>query len=296
SLKVVRVFRAAVRARLSRPIWQAFRVNPSNVIGIPDKIVQRSTKLEETARKSLHADNPYRFVVIAWSKRSSIKAQLGEIGGFLRYLGSRRGHGARATGRSLARVTECAGCKAGAERDANRDDGGATYARYLGDRRGVDDIADSMRETWAGHGGADCVDARAGVHDSAGHVHEGFGVGGGVVTLCQNCGVAALFGERGEFAFEPPACGMEPEDCTIKEREPLNQWIAAAGVFAFVGEDGGKLGGGPFAPIFWEQDGRTEAADCDRRGAGRADADAVRAVPRCGLSRTVGKSKRDPSQ
>src|SRR6185312_14422252 len=183
SLKVVRVFRAAVRARLSRPIWQAFRVNPSNVIGIPDKIVQRSTKLEETAWKSLHADNPYRFVVIAWSKRSSIKAHLGEIGGFLRYLGSRRGHGARATGRSLARVTECAGCKAGAERDANRDDGGATYARYLGDRRGVDDIADSMRETWAGHGGADCVDARAGVHDGAGHVHEGFGVGVGIVAL-----------------------------------------------------------------------------------------------------------------
>src|SRR5690242_12558237 len=222
SLKVVRVFRAAVRARLSRPIWQAFRVNPSNVIGIPDKIVQRSTKLEETARKSLHADNPYRFVVIAWSKRSSIKAQLGELGGFPRYMGSRRGHGARATGGSLPRVTECTGCKAGAERGAQRGEARKASTRDVRTRDRADYLADAVGEAWAGHGCADCVKARAGVHYGSGHVHEGFGVGGGVVTLCQNCGVAALFGERGEFAFEPPGCGMEPEDCAIEQREPLH--------------------------------------------------------------------------
>ena len=67
-------------------------------------------------------------------------------------------------------------------------------------------------------------------------------------------------------------------------------------MFAFVGEDGGELRCGPFAPIFGKQDRGAETADRDGRGAGRADSNAVRAVTHCGLGRTAGKSKRDPSQ
>jgi hypothetical protein len=82
------------------------------------------------------------------------------------------------------------------------------------------------------------------------------------------------WGEFGQLPFEPPGERMEPEDAAVQQREPLDQRIAAAYVFALMDQDGLQRSRGPCPPgIRQKQDG-PQPADRDRYSALRADDEA----------------------
>jgi hypothetical protein len=73
-------------------------------------------------------------------------------------------------------------------------------------------------------------------------------------------------------AGESPKLSLEPEQHTVEQREPLEQRIAAARVFAFVSQDRIRLFPGPFVRAPRQNDSRAKQSDRDRdhtRSAGK---------------------------
>src|ERR1700693_3066355 len=56
---------------------------------------------------------------------------------------------------------------------------------------------------------------------------------------------------------------MEPEKSAIHESQPVDQRIAPANVFAFVGQDCIQLLRRPFLPVFWQDHNRMKPSHCD---------------------------------
>jgi hypothetical protein len=56
---------------------------------------------------------------------------------------------------------------------------------------------------------------------------------------------------------------MEPEKSTVHESQPVDQRIAPANMFAFVGQDRIQLLGRPFLPVFGQNHNRMKPSHCD---------------------------------
>jgi hypothetical protein len=94
--------------------------------------------------------------------------------------------------------------------------------------------------------------------------HERSGISNGVDATPQDCFVARVIRQSSELAMQPPAHRRKPENGAVDQSEVKNKDVSMSHVREFMREDGTQGVERPCRPRCWQDDYRTQYAECDR--------------------------------